>query len=60
MGRSKITKQTLKELRADLWSRQASQKKIADSKEKNNAMTPAAAQTEALDAALEEENEMSI
>lgn len=62
MNRPKITKQTLKELRGELWSRQSSQKQTANNNENDDTVNPAVTQTDVLDVdvAQEEENELSM
>lgn len=62
MNRPKITKQTLKELRGELWSRQSSQKQTINNNGNDNTVTPAVAQTDAMDVdvAREEENEFNM
>lgn len=62
MNRPKITKQTLKELRGELWSRQSSHQQTADNNEKNDTVAPAVTQTDVMDVdvAQEEENELSM
>ncbi len=62
MNRPKITKQTLKELRGELWSRQSSQKQTTNNNENDDSVTPAVAQTDVMDVdvAQEEENELSM
>lgn len=61
MNRSKITKQTLKELRGELWSKQSSQKQMTNNNENDDTVTPAVAQTDMMDVVTqEEENEISM
>lgn len=62
MNRPKITKQTLKEPRGELWSRQSSQKQTTNNNKNDNSVTPAVAQTDVMDVdvAQEEENELSM
>ena len=60
MNRPKITKQTLKELRGDLWTKQ-SQKQV-NNNENDDALSPAVTQTDEMDVNLtqEEENELNM
>lgn len=61
MNRPKITKQTLKELRGELWSKQSSQKQMTNNNENDDPVTPAVAQTDMMDVVTqEEENEISM
>lgn len=61
MNRPKITKQTLKELRGELWSKQSSQKQMTNNNENDDPVIPAVAQTDMMDVVTqEEENEISM
>lgn len=62
MNRPKITKQILKELRGELWSKQSSQQQTANNNENDDTVTPAVTQTDMVDVdvAHEEENELSM